>query len=72
MNEPTIADLKKEAWRYAEQDWRFEAIKRNKMTRKDAVRIAYFDGILRGMRIRKEINPGETGGSGIALVPIGG
>lgn len=58
MNEPTIADLKKEAWRYAEQDWRAAAGKRQKLTRKDALRIAYFDGILRGMRIRKYINPG--------------
>lgn len=54
----TIADLKKEAWRYAEQDWRAAAGKRQKLTRKDALRIAYFDGILRGMRIRKYINPG--------------
>ena len=56
MIEHTIADLKKEAWRYAEQDWRAAAGKRQKLTRKDALRIAYFDGILRGMRIREEIS----------------
>lgn len=56
MNEPTIADLKKEAWRYAEQDWRVIQGKRQKLSRKDAMRIAYYDGLLRGMRIREEIS----------------
>lgn len=56
MIEPTIADLKKEAWRYAEQDWRVIQGKRQKLSRKDAMRIAYYDGLLRGMRIREEIS----------------
>lgn len=52
----TIRDLELEAWRYAEQDWRVTAGHRQKLTRKDAMRIAYYDGLLRGMRIREEIS----------------
>lgn len=54
--EYTIRDLEKEAWQYAEQDWRVTAGHRQKLTRKDAMRIAYYDGLLRGMRIREEIS----------------